>query len=483
MNKNIIALLLAAGMLSASAAAFAENAPASASEDVVVTSQVTESAETPYTDTVIKSVSDKELTAESGTYSVSDKTLVFDNTGKEIKLADLKADDKVFVVSKDGKTAEIVVLQVEDSVNSITVDTFVKSDSFGYVVNSSNDLALNLDENSVIVDTEGKALKAEDTVGKKLLVFCGVVTMSMPGQTYPDKVVVLGDGEAAEDKAESAVKTANFYAGEEENSYTAGDNSLVIFVGEKTEVVDADGKAYTGSLDKKNLTVSYTVETRSIPPQTTPEKIVVNGDEVTSTTLTDTFFKSEDEEGAYISSDNKLLIFVGEETKVTDKDGKAYTGSLDNKDLTVTYTYSTMSIPAQTTPETIVVEGEGTKTQAPVPTLEPVATAPADVKNAEAGNFKSEVKKTVDGIVLLPVRGICEALGIKVDWDGEKSQVELTGKTSTVSFIVNSDSFDAEDGKSAKAQIIEDRTYAPSGLFSKLGLKLNQNDDTVVVSE
>ena len=441
----------------------------------------------PYVEGTVKTVSATELTVGENTYAVTDKTLVYENTGKKVNAEAVKKDANVFVVSEDDKTADVIVVVTEDCINGIAVNTFDTSNTFGTVVDKDNTLALHLDENSVMVDTEENAVKLDDIKGKKLLVFCGAVAMSIPGQTTPDKVVVLGEGdaqpqatEAPAESVEANEMTANFFKNEElENAYVAGDNSLVIVIGEETKVTDKDGKEYTGSLDNKNLTVTYTVTTRSLPPQTTPSKVVVNGDAVEGTEITDTFFAAEGE-NMYVNADNSLVIVIGEETKVTDKDGKEYTDSLDNKDLKVTYTVTTRSLPPQTTPETVVVLGEGTKKQEPLPTIAPdVTAAPTTV---EAGEFKDEVK-VIEGIVLLPVRGVCEALGVTVDWNGEKRGITLTGKSSSVYFEVENQEFDDESGKKAKAQIIEDKTYAPTGLFAQLGLKIGRNGESVTVTE
>lgn len=67
-------------------------------------------------------------------------------------------------------------------------------------------------------------------------------------------------------------------------SMISSDGQLVIHVAETTEIVFEDGKAVRESLegqtldqllDGRKLTVSYGITTRSMPPQTTPSKIVV----------------------------------------------------------------------------------------------------------------------------------------------------------------------------------------------------------------
>ena len=53
------------------------------------------------------------------------------------------------------------------------------------------------------------------------------------------------------------------------------DGNLKINVGSTTEVILQDGKAYSGSLADRNLIVTYGMTTRSLPPQTTPTRIIV----------------------------------------------------------------------------------------------------------------------------------------------------------------------------------------------------------------
>ncbi|MEF2246877.1 stalk domain-containing protein [Paenibacillus sp. IITD108] len=59
-----------------------------------------------------------------------------------------------------------------------------------------------------------------------------------------------------------------------------------------------------------------------------------------------------------VSSDGDLKLNISEDTKITLQDGTAYTGELAGRDLVVTYSVSTDSIPAQTTPSHITVLNE-----------------------------------------------------------------------------------------------------------------------------
>lgn len=55
----------------------------------------------------------------------------------------------------------------------------------------------------------------------------------------------------------------------------AEDNSLQLNIGPMTNVVTANGQRFNCSIGRNYLIVFYSAATRSIPPQTTPRKIIV----------------------------------------------------------------------------------------------------------------------------------------------------------------------------------------------------------------
>ena len=55
----------------------------------------------------------------------------------------------------------------------------------------------------------------------------------------------------------------------------ASDNSLVLIPSERTQVFTANGQPYRCSPGGNFLLVYYSAATRSIPPQTTPDRIIV----------------------------------------------------------------------------------------------------------------------------------------------------------------------------------------------------------------
>ena len=83
-----------------------------------------------------------------------------------------------------------------------------------------------------------------------------------PPQYTAGIIVILGKDEHA---------VVNWF----DNSLTAADRSLKLTVGENTAVKMINGQNFMCSPKNHTLLVCYANTTRSIPPQTTPEKIVV----------------------------------------------------------------------------------------------------------------------------------------------------------------------------------------------------------------
>ncbi|MCL1694532.1 MULTISPECIES: stalk domain-containing protein [unclassified Lysinibacillus] len=125
-------------------------------------------------------------------FVVNDDTLVFDNTGKEVKL---QKGDKVMAYSYANKpmitiyppqyTPEVIIVETKE-MGSVEVDFFNKE-----LVNTDNNLKLNVGKETELLSQSGKKVKAEDLAEQHLLVFYTITTMSIPAQTPPTKVVVL----------------------------------------------------------------------------------------------------------------------------------------------------------------------------------------------------------------------------------------------------------------------------------------------------
>jgi len=164
---------------------------------------------------------------------------------------------------------------------------------------------------------------------------------------------------------------------------------------------------------------------------------------------------------------------------VTTLAGKPYAGPLADKDLAVFYRVSTKSIPAQTTPEKIVVLYS--RITAPIssmtgPEIEaavgPVGPAPVMVEGRRITAPAPFV--TDEGVIMVPVRAIAEALGHTVGWVQESRSVTVGPN---VTFRIGQGTYTNSDTLihwlSAPAVLKNGRTYVPLQFFKALGLANN----------
>ena len=120
------------------------------------------------------------------------ESLIFDNTGKEVKL---QKGDKVSAYSYAKKpmlaiyppqyNPEVIIVETE-AMGSVEVDFFNKN-----LIDTDNNLKLNVGEDTKLVSASGKDVKLDDLKEQHLAVFYTIATMSIPAQTPPSKVIVL----------------------------------------------------------------------------------------------------------------------------------------------------------------------------------------------------------------------------------------------------------------------------------------------------
>lgn len=244
MKKNLITIITATAMLVSTAAVFAEeipedllNQPASAEDtlpdpiiqgDIMLISEntnvispsyisnavtVTEVTETGFSTTTDEK--DAENPEKTINYTVSDNTIVLGYAKGDVKeIKDIKKGDKITVYSNAYAPAPLIlppqyqadVIVVEDEaekLNNVNVDTYVKDES-DKLVNVANTLALNLADDTEIVDREGNKVDAKELDKKDLAVIYNIETRSIPAQTNPIKVIVLGENEMALKALEAA---------------------------------------------------------------------------------------------------------------------------------------------------------------------------------------------------------------------------------------------------------------------------------------
>lgn len=341
-----------------------------------------------------------------------------------------------------------------EEANFVGVDVFTPSEEM--FVDSVNSLAFTANKNTKIMDLEGNAIEDIDEVaGKLLAVLFKETTKSIPAQTVPVAVIVLGEADAepnagAEQNTTEGFEDIDTYTKDGE-FYVNSANTLAIRIGETTEVVDKAGNPVSADdLDGKMLAVYYTISTRSIPAQTTPEKVVVLDKENERLVDMDVYTRNGD---TFVNSANTLVFTVDESTAIVDEDGNAVSvDDLDGKKLAVYYTNATKSIPAQTIAEGVVVlkdEGDITK-----------------VTKVTAGDYETEVSYDAEkNTIMVPVRAVAEALGRVVGWDGDNMGVTVDD----VMFKIGYNSYiksEIAQTLEAAPELREDTTFVPVSLFS-----------------
>lgn len=226
MKKNLIALLSAAVMVVSSAAVFAdepvsdevqilENVNVISSSYISNTVTVTEVTEEKISTTL--NADDAENPENTVNYTVSENTVVLGYANGDVKkVEDIKKGDKITVYSNAYAPAPLIlppqyqadVIFVEDnaeidSLRMVDVDTYVKNEE-GELVNVLNTLQINLGENTVITGLKGKMVTQDELDKKDLAVIYSTSTRSIPAQTTPIAIYVLGENEQALAQLEAA---------------------------------------------------------------------------------------------------------------------------------------------------------------------------------------------------------------------------------------------------------------------------------------
>jgi len=186
--------------------------------------------------------------------------------------------------------------------------------------------------------------------------------------------------------------------------------------------------------------------------------VVVAGVPESTSVIVDRFNAVEGSEGRYLAQGGNLIINLGPDTEVVLADGTEFNfeyGGIDGRRLVVIYGVATRMMPPSTTPTKIIVLFEDAVTgplplspeelpsvpvitlPAPIPGDVPVVTlpAPAPGETIDASGWPIQVNgtniaapaafQTADGILMVPLRAIAEALGYEVNWDGATRGVRL----------------------------------------------------------
>lgn len=222
----------------------------------------------------------------------------------------------------------------------------------------------------------------------------------------------------------------------------SNDQEVSFVIGSDTLVVDSEGKAAEIKDGMQFTTYTYWNEPTvlMLPPRYNPAVVVVEngiGDKANTAGA----FKKDDS-GRFVNSENTLSITDGENTEIVDRKGNKFEGDLDGKDLLVFYKFSTRSIPAQTTPEKIIVIADSGE----VPPAETeTATGLDGVKKIKIGDSEFDTKE-INGVNMAAVRPVAVALELDVAWNNDTKTVSV----GTVQMGVN---FKVGENKYSKAKM------------------------------
>lgn len=348
----------------------------------------------------ISAVSDGSITVEDidkGTVvcHIGEETKLIGADGGEIKPEDLKVGDlvkveysevmtmslppqntpvSITVIADDEKeevpAPENTVMQgkvLAVGENQITLGEDLEDPNTQLIVNIS-------DDETEILDKDGNKIALEDIKAGDLVEVTHkpIMTMSIPPQTPGVKVQVIDKLDAP---ALDSVKAEGGILEVGETSITIGENgqaTYIFHIDGETQIVDEAGAALSLADLKKGMDadVFYNgVLTRSIPPQGTADKIVVDTDIEETKPAEDVEIDGTivevGEDRITISTDsdalddvnNHFVLIVSEDTKITDKNGKALTLSDLKEGMEVEAVHAaatTFSIPPQSAAISIV---------------------------------------------------------------------------------------------------------------------------------
>lgn len=201
---------------------------------------------------------------------------------------------------------------------------------------------------------------------------------------------------------EGKIKSAEIKENEIQLLVEGEDDELIFHISEDILVLDMKDTRENKRMHLEEgalVRVVYGKETpmtASLPGQLTPDVVVVlNGEEGAGETVTVDRFDEE-----LLSSDKFLKLNLPEE------EADIYRGKV----LAVYYDVVTMSIPAQTTPNKIIVVAE-------VKNLDKIIIDGEEIElNMHYNN---------EGTLMIPAREVLEKLGYEIKWDGRENPIEI----------------------------------------------------------
>lgn len=215
---------------------------------------VLDEAETPETENksftgIVESYENGVLKTADNSYTVYKNTVILNDKDT------IEKGDKVFVNAEK----QVIAVTDADYVGSVFVGDFKKSDTFGMYIDDTNELALNIDDNTPITDLRGHAVSKDDLDSTTLAIYYSIATASIPAQTTPEKIVVI-------DADKVPATECSFTYGDKTYTATVTDNngSSYVPVREVAEnlgfIVGWDGENVTVSVSEDEKVVAFKVQ-------------------------------------------------------------------------------------------------------------------------------------------------------------------------------------------------------------------------------
>lgn len=186
--------------------------------------------------------------------------------------------------------------------------------------------------------------------------------------------------------------------------------------GDMTELVAGDQVTI---FDRENTPMLL-----SLPAQYSPSVIVKNTEAVSAVDVDEYRKSGENDFGDYINKANTLAIHVNDETPVIKLSREAFDGNLDGCDLVVIYSMTALSIPAQTTPTSIIVLN---KAKEEIPAESEEAIDFSKLTKIVAGDAEIPYETVAGAENMIPLRAVAEGLGFNVQWNDQIKSVILNG--------------------------------------------------------
>lgn len=184
------------------------------------------------------------------------------------------------------------------------------------------------------------------------------------------------------------------------------------------------------------------------------------------------YYKISDSFGDVVNLKNDLALHLNEEIPTENADGEklaaATAKDLDGSLVLAFCTATAMSIPAQATPEKIII----------------LEKAEQKDETKELKEIKVSADKVVkkDDVVMLPMREVAEGMGYEVGWNGEKRSITVGTVQMGVNFAIGENKYFKSKMTpfvlDKAPELINELTYVPAGFFTDvLWAEVTENTD------